>query len=387
MTKSVSAAELAAELISCESVTPNEGGALDLLQSYFEKYGFTCHRLPFSDHDTPDVDNLFARLGTGAPHLCFAGHTDVVPAGDIEAWVEPPFSGQIRDGFLYGRGAVDMKGGIACFLAALFERIQTGQEIPGSVSFLITGDEEGPAINGTKKMVDWLRENGHIPDHCLLGEPTNPGQIGDAIKLGRRGSLNATLTIEGKQGHVAYPDRSDNPVPFMITALHALDHLVLDEGSDHFQASNLEITSIDVGNTATNVIPASATAKLNIRFNDLHSGASLAQLLKDTIDQAIPGRDYDMKVAISGESFMTEPGILIDILSDAVEAETSRRPEMSTDGGISDARFITHICPIIEFGLVSSTMHQVNERVAIDDLEVLTRIYGRFIDDYFARLG
>ncbi len=373
-------------LVRCKSITPDEGGALTYLQSVLEPAGFTCHRLTFSAPGTPDVDNLYARIGTSAPHLCFAGHTDVVPPGPLQSWRHPPFAAEIVNGVLYGRGAADMKGGIACFLAATLDYLaQNGLPPKGSISFLITGDEEGPAVNGTIKMLQWLKQNGEKLDHCLVGEPSNPEKIGDAIKIGRRGSLNGVLTITGKQGHAAYPHLANNPIPGL---LKVLDHFLsepLDQGTAHFMPSNLEITSVDVGNPAVNVIPERAQAQFNIRFNDSHSGNSLMALLRNKTATALQGTglDWDINFQLSGESFLTEPGFLSTTLAHAIEAETGHKPELSTSGGTSDARFIKDYCPVIEFGLVNATIHKVDERVPVSDLECLTRIYRRFIDSYF----
>lgn len=378
---------LAQALIRCPSVTPAEGGALDFLESLLAPAGFACHRLPFSDRDTPDVDNLFARIGTGTPHLCFAGHTDVVPEGDAGAWAHPPFAGEVEGGVLFGRGAVDMKGGIACFTAAALQWLtETGGTIPGSLSLLITGDEEGPAINGTLKVLDWMEQKDHRPDHCLVGEPTCPDRLGDAIKIGRRGSLNGMLTVIGTAGHVAYQHLANNPVSGLMTALQAFSAEPLDQGSVHFAPSNLEVTSIETGNRAVNVIPASVSARFNIRFNDEQSAESLKDLLRGLAQNALEdtGLDHDLTFSSSGDSFLTEPGPLIDLMVASVQEVTGHTPELSTSGGTSDARFIKDYCPVIEFGHVNQTIHQTNERVTLGDLQALTAIYRDFIHRYFS---
>jgi succinyl-diaminopimelate desuccinylase len=381
------AVSLARDLLRCPSVTPAEGGALALLEARLEAAGFAVERMVFRDDNTPDVENLFATIGSGAPHFVFAGHTDVVPAGDQDAWAHPPFSGEIADGVLYGRGAVDMKGGIAAFAAAALEFVEAHDgTIPGTLSFLITGDEEGPAINGTVKLLDWAKAQGHVFDACVVGEPTNPDALGDAIKVGRRGSLTGTVTVTGVQGHVAYPHLAKNPVPDLLALLGALQGLTLDDGNERFQPSNLEITTIDIGNTATNVIPRQAQARFNVRFNDIWSVESLRAKLRQALSD-VPGLSCDWSLAFapdSSDSFLTHDAALIDALSEAVEAETGRRPELSTGGGTSDARFIKNYCPVVEFGLVGQTMHKIDERVATADLDRLAAIYRRFLDGYYA---
>ncbi|WP_417772224.1 succinyl-diaminopimelate desuccinylase [Stappia sp.] len=382
-----SAAEIARDLLRCPSVTPDEGGALAYLEDRLGAAGFTVDRVTFSDEDTPDVENLFATVGTGGAHFVFAGHTDVVPAGDAAAWQHDPFAGTIENGTLYGRGAVDMKGGIAAFAgAALGFLADRGPGFGGRISFLITGDEEGPAVNGTVKLLDWAQAAGHRFDACIVGEPTNPDRLGDAIKVGRRGSLSGVVTVTGVQGHVAYPHLAKNPIADLLKLSTALDRLVLDTGNERFQPSNLEITTIDVGNTATNVIPRQAQAKFNVRFNDhwtvdslkAHLEAELAGLNDLSCDWTLEfARD-------SSDSFLTHDSGLIDALSDAVEAETGLRPELSTGGGTSDARFIKNYCPVVEFGLVGQTMHKVDEHVPVSDLDRLAAIYRRFLDSYFA---
>ena len=373
-----------AELIRCPSITPSEGGALDLLQRTLEGMGFVCHRLPFSDADTPDVDNLYARYGTAAPNFCFAGHTDVVPTGPVGDWSVDPFKAEIKDGMLIGRGAADMKGAIAAFAAAARRFIDAGA-FEGSISFLITGDEEGPAINGTKKMLDWLDETGEKLDICVVGEPTNPSTLGEMAKIGRRGSMNMILTVNGTQGHVAYPHLADNAAHRLVAMLTALTAEPLDDGNAHFQASSLQITSIDIGNPTENVIPGTAEARFNIRFNDMHTSDSLAEWIRRTLDAAADGTDYDLKIRVSGESFVFEPGELSDLISDACEKVVGRRPELSTTGGTSDARFIKNHCPVAEFGLISQTMHKVDERTQVDDINKLSEIYLAMLEAYFRR--
>ncbi len=378
--------EFARKLIRCPSITPAEGGALDFLQTALEGAGFTCHRLVFSEPGTPDVDNLYARIGTESPHLCFAGHTDVVPPGDEHSWTHPPFGGEVSDGRLYGRGAADMKGGIACFLAAALRYLGGGsRNLRGSISFLITGDEEGPALNGTQKVLHWLKERGERLDHCLLGEPSNPAALGDAIKIGRRGSLNGVLTVSGRQGHVAYPELAANPVPGLLAVLNRFLAEPLDAGNAHFAPSNLEITSIDVGNDAENVIPARASAMFNIRFNDEHTAKSLEDHLRQIAGAALAGFDlrHSFSFRATGECFLTEPGLLVATLRDVVKEETGHTPELSTGGGTSDARFIKDTCPVVEFGLVNTTIHAVDEHVSVADLHGLTAIYERFLARYF----
>lgn len=377
---------LARDLIRCESVTPAEGGALDLLERTLAGMGFATRRMPFSEAGTPDVDNLYARLGTEGPNLCFAGHTDVVPVGDRDAWTDDPFAAEIRDGVLYGRGASDMKGAIAAFVAAVASLRAEGTDIPGSISMLITGDEEGPSVNGTKKMLPALAEAGETLDACITGEPTNPHELGTMIKIGRRGSLNGYLTVHGVQGHTGYVHLADNAAERLIRIMSAVLAMELDQGSEHFQPSTLAVSTIDVDNPATNVIPAKATAVFNIRFNDLHSGASLEAKLRDVLAEAAgDGARYDFEVKVSGESFLTPPGLLSGIISDACEAELGQRPELSTTGGTSDSRFIKDYCPVVDFGLVGESMHKVDEHAPTADIAALSRIYARVIRDYFAR--
>src|ERR1700756_4933670 len=374
------------DLIRCPSVTPLDAGALGVLEDLLKAAGFETHRVTFGEPGTADVDNLYARIGDSAPHLTFAGHTDVVPAGDESAWSVGAFSGEVKDGFVYGRGAVDMKGGIACSVAAALDYLHDhGGKPGGSISFLITGDEEDVSINGTIKLLQWLRARGERFDHCVLGEPSNQEEMGDCIKIGRRGSQSGTLIVEGVQGHVAYPHRAQNPVPDIARLIVAISDEPLDRGSAQFQPSNLEFTSVDVGNTATNVIPGQARAKFNIRYNDLHTQAGLRELVETRLAKAAGNR---IKARIVWEPsnsnvFVTKPGAFTDLAVSAIEQVTGRKPELSTSGGTSDARFIASYCPVIEFGLVGQTMHQVDERTPISDLEKLTQIYRGVLDRYF----
>ena len=371
------ALELARALIRCPSVTPADEGALDVLEAALRPLGFACERMPFSTPGTPDIDNLYARRGSEGPLFCFAGHTDVVPVGDPADWSVPPFSAAVSDGRLTGRGAADMKGAIAAFVAAV-AKLGT---VPGSIALLITGDEEGPAVNGTRRMLERLAARGERLDACVVGEPTNPARFGETIKIGRRGSLNGRLVVEGIQGHAAYPDLADNPVHPLVAMAHTLATAALDDGTDHFQPSSLQVTSIDVGNPTTNLIPARAEARFNIRFNDTHSGAGLEDWLRRTLDRQ--GHCYSLEVSVSGESFLTPPGPLVDLAAEAMRSVTGRMPELSTSGGTSDARFIKDYCPVVELGLVSETAHKVDEYLEIEDLDKLTRVYERMLAGYF----
>ena len=376
---------LTQDLVRCPSVTPHEGGALDVLSARLEALGFTCTRLPFSQDGTPDVDNLYARLGTAQPNFCFAGHTDVVPIGDETAWSVPPFEAAIEDGVLVGRGATDMKGAIAAFVAAV-SRLVKDSTPKGSISFLITGDEEGPAINGTPKMLQWLEEQGEVIDHCLVGEPTNPTVLGEMIKIGRRGSVNAWLTVHGVQGHVAYPHLADNPLPRLAAMIERITREPLDDGTDHFQPSNLEITNIEVGNDATNVIPGAGRVRFNIRFNDSQTPEGLETRLRAQLDSVVQthGGSYTLEMQVNGDAFVTQPGAFSAIVAEAVAQATGRTCELSTTGGTSDARFIKNYAPVIEFGLISQTMHKTDEQVAVSDLVQLTAIYEQVLRSYFA---
>lgn len=370
------------DLIRCPSVTPKDEGVFDLLERTLQSLGFETTRLPFEEEGTDDVMNLYARLGTAAPNFCFAGHLDVVPEGDVTGWTVDPFSAEIKDGYLYGRGAADMKGAVACFVEAVqnFVAVQ-GKDFGGSISFLITGDEEGPAINGTRKMLEWLDQKGETIDHCLVGEPTNPKTLGEMMKVGRRGSINFNLTVHGTQGHVAYPHRADNPLPRLVRMLDKLIEKPLDDGNAYFDASSLSLTSIDCGNPVENIIPAEATAKFNIRFNNIHTGAGLEAYVRETFDAL--DENYSLKVRLSGESFMSPPGLLPDLIAKATEEVTGRSPERSTSGGTSDARFIKDACPVAEFGLVGQTMHKANECVRVEDIQNLTKIYQSILTYYF----
>src|SRR6267154_6445058 len=376
------ALSIARDLLRCPSVTPADAGALGVLESILKDAGFEVHRVTFGEPGTADIDNLYARIGSGAPHITFAGHTDVVPPGDESAWTHGAFAGEVKDGFLFGRGAVDMKGGIACSVAAALDYLAANGGQPhengkGSISFLITGDEEDIAVNGTIKLLQWAAARGEKFDHCVLGEPSNVEELGDCIKVGRRGSQSGTLYVDGVQGHVAYPHRASNPVPDISRLIVALSDEPLDHGSAQFQASNLEFTSVDVGNTAGNVIPGQARAKFNIRFNDLHTQATLRDLVDARLANACGNRIRARIVWEPSNSnvFVTKPGPFTDLAVAAIEEVTGRRPELSTSGGTSDARFISSYCHVIEFGLVGQTMHQIDERAPVSDLEKLTRIY------------
>ncbi len=387
---------IARTLLMCPSVTPAEGGALQALETLLAPAGFEVHRPVFSAPGTPDVENLFAAIGSGERHLCFAGHTDVVPPGDLSGWSHGPFAGEIADGMLYGRGAVDMKGGVAAFAAAALAFIaDRGPDFGGRISFLITGDEEGPAVNGTVKLLAWAAERGERLSACIVGEPTNPERLGDAIKVGRRGSLSGTVVIRGTQGHVAYPHLADNPIRAIPAFVTALCSPPLDRGSENFQPSNLEVTTIDTGNRATNVIPAEVRLAFNVRFNDHWTVETLKSELKGRVTQAAQSKhlrgaeaplvNFDIAFETTfSDVFITTAPELVDGVADAVEAVTGRRPELSTGGGTSDARFVKNYCPVVEFGLVGQTMHKMDEHVAVQDLLTLAQIYRVFLDRYFA---
>ena len=373
---------LTADLIRCPSVTPEEGGALVLLEKILSEAGFACTRV-----DRGGIANLFARWGDKGHDRSFGfnGHTDVVPVGDLAAWTVDPFGAEEKDGQLWGRGATDMKSGVAAFVAAAVDFVQTTPP-DGAVVITITGDEEGDALDGTVALLDWMNDNDERMSVCLVGEPTCPNEMGEMMKIGRRGSLNAFFTVRGVQGHAAYPHRAKNPCHALARLMDRLASTPLDEGSDHFDASTLAVVTMDVGNPATNVIPAEAKATLNIRFNDLHSGAALTKWLEEqaALVDADFGTETELKVKISGESFITPPGDLSDLVAKSVQAETGVTPELSTSGGTSDARFMQHHCPVVEFGLVGKTMHQVDERVDIDQIRALKSIYSRILTDYFA---
>jgi len=380
---------LARDLLRCRSVTPAEGGALSLVEKVLSGAGFAVHRIVFSEPGADDVENLYARIGTSPPHLVLAGHTDVVPAGDEARWQHGPFAGDIAEGALFGRGAVDMKGAIACKLAAVLDHLAANGGTPnGSISFLVTGDEEGIAVNGTIKLLKWAAARGETFDHCILGEPTNPKQLGDMVKIGRRGSLNGTLVVAGTSGHVAYPALADNPVRRIVAIMSAVMAQPLDAGSDHFDPSNLEFTSVDVGNKTVNVIPSEARARFNNRFNDHHTQGSLKALVEARVRAAAKGGyfriDWDPSNA---DVFLTKPGPFVELVSGAITDATGHKPELSTSGGTSDARFIKDYCPVVEFGLVNETMHKTDERVATADLVALAAIYRRILDRYFPANG
>jgi succinyl-diaminopimelate desuccinylase len=372
------------DLVRCASVTPHEGGALALIEHWLKPYGFEVHRPVFSQDGTPDIENLYARLGSASPVLMFAGHTDVVPVGDEGAWTHPPFGGEILDGHLWGRGACDMKAGVAASLAAVLDHLDAGGAIPGSVVFLITGDEEGPAINGTVKLLEWAKARGESFDACILGEPTNPNIMGEMMKIGRRGSLSFDLEVTGKQGHVAYPQLARNPIDGLMRLMAVLKSTPLDAGTSHFLASNLEFTSVDVGNPARNVIPATARVQGNIRFNDLWTSTTLGAELQRRLAGVNDAPEHQLTLHPSNaEAFLTAPGPFVELMSHAVKAVTGRDPALSTTGGTSDARFIQAYCPVIEFGTVGQTMHQVDERVAIADIDQLTAVYRQAMERFF----
>jgi succinyl-diaminopimelate desuccinylase len=375
---------LARDLLRCPSVTPAEGGALSLLETVLESAGFRVDRVTFQEPGTAPVENLYARIGTGAPHLMFAGHTDVVPPGDDTAWSQPPFAGEVVGDTLYGRGAVDMKGAIACAVAATLDHLAEDPP-PGSISFLITGDEEGIAVNGTVKLLQWAAERGERFDHCILGEPTNTDVLGDMVKVGRRGSQNGTLVVTGRQGHVAYPERADNPVRGLVALMGALMYEPLDNGTTNFGPSNLEFTSIDIGNPVVNLIPAVARARFNVRFNDNYTQESLRALLEVRAQNTARShiRWHIEWEPSNADAFLAPPGPFIDLVAGAIENVTGRTPALSTSGGTSDARFIKNYCPVLEFGLVGRTMHQVDERTPVADLVQLTAVYRKILEWYF----
>jgi len=367
---------LAQALIRRPSITPADAGALDVLEAVLKELGFTTHRLPFGD-----VDNLYARLGTASPHFCFAGHTDVVPVG--EGWKEEPFSAQVKDGVLYGRGAADMKSAIAAFVAAVARH----RHPKGSISLLITGDEEGAAVNGTVKLLEWLKARGEKIDHCVVGEPTSVSTTGDTLKIGRRGSINFKVTVTGVQGHVGYPQKAKNPIPVLAELVTQLAAHKLDKGTEHFDPSNLAFTTLDVGNNATNVIPGEARAGFNIRFNDKHTPESLTNWVTDKAQRLSEetGCRIDVTSQTSGVSFLTAPGKFTQLVSDTVASVTGQSPFFSTSGGTSDARFIKDICPVVELGLAGATMHKADECVPVAEISALTDIYSAILTAYFAK--
>ncbi len=381
--------ELTKSLIKCQSVTPEDGGAQKVLSETLKGLGFECNELVFEDSESPKVKNLYARIGNTAPNFCFAGHTDVVPVGDIKLWESEPFDAIERNGFLFGRGASDKKSAIACFASAASQFIgKYKSDLGGSISLLITGDEEGPAINGTKKLLKWISDKNETLDACLVGEPTNPNNLGDMIKIGRRGSVNGKLVVFGTQGHTAYPHLADNPIHRITKIISAIIDSNLDNGNEHFQPSTLQFSSVDVGNSTTNVIPSEATANFNIRFNDNHSLKSLEEWLKNTIKNTggIDPDQFELSLRLSGDAFITPPGELSNIISDSVKQVTSRIPDLSTTGGTSDARFIKDYCPVAEFGMVGKSMHKTNECVKISDLEQLTQIYFLVLERFFKKI-
>lgn len=368
--------ELTKSLIACPSVTPKDEGAQIVLEKALTTLGFECYHLPFED-----VPNLFARRGTDGPHICFAGHTDVVPSGPENLWTFGPFTPEIENNILYGRGASDMKGSVAAFVAAISAYLDQNSLTSGSISLLITGDEEGEAINGTAKVLEWMQDNNHTPDVCLVGEPTNPEFLGQELKIGRRGSLTGKLTVYGKQGHVAYPHLADNPIPRMIKMLQNLIDHTFDKGNEYFPPTTFEITSVDVGNTADNVIPESVNAAFNLRFNDHWKASKLMDAI-NTILQQTPGA-YEISYRSSGDSFLTQPGPWSEIVKQAVIDLTGKTPTYTTSGGTSDARFIQAYCPVVEFGGINKTIHQINENAKVKDLQTLTGIYTRVLELYF----
>ncbi len=375
------ALSIAQKLIRCKSITPEDDGAMAYLSSVLKSMGFEIFDLPFDGRESYPVKNIFARIGKGAPHLCFAGHTDVVPPGDESAWSVPPFAGEVKGDSLIGRGASDMKGNIAAFMAAAEKFLVANKNFTGSMSLLITGDEEKDAVNGTSRVLEWMKKNNHVPDVCIVGEPSNPDYIGQEIKIGRRGSLTGKLTVKGKQGHVAYPDRADNPLPRMIALLDALERTVFDKGSAHFPQSNLEITTIDVGNKADNVIPAMATASFNVRFSDRWTGEALEEKIREVLNKA--SMEYEIKFIRGAESFLTQPGPWTALVCNTVEAVTGHKPAMTTNGGTSDARFVAQYCPVVEFGMVNKSIHQVDEFCTLSQLEKCESIYHEILKRYF----
>ncbi|HEX4862395.1 MAG TPA: succinyl-diaminopimelate desuccinylase [Rhizomicrobium sp.] len=377
--------ELAQRLIRCPSVTPKDEGALDVLETALTPLGFACHRLRFEQEGTPPIDNLYARIGSGEPNFCFAGHTDVVPPGDKALWRHDPFAGEIRDGTLYGRGAADMKSAIAAFVHAAQRHLASGAP-KGSISLLITGDEEGPAINGTTKVLDWLKSRGEVLSHCIVGEPTSVSRAGDMLKIGRRGSLTTRVAVRGVQGHVGYPAKARNPIPAMAALVQRLSSHVLDEGTAHFEPSTLSFTTLDVGNPAGNVIPAEARAQFNIRFNDSQSPDGLKRWIEGEAQAArtASGCEVELKFELGASAFLTEPGAFVSLVADAANQMRNAPPAISTTGGTSDARFIKEHCPVVELGLPGGTMHKADECVAVDEIRLLSDIYHAVLDRYFA---
>jgi succinyl-diaminopimelate desuccinylase len=371
-------------LVRCPSVTPAEGGALDYLEQLLKGSGFCTVRLPFSEPGTADIDNLYARLGSGRPHFCFAGHTDVVPPGRESDWTYPPFAGVLAGGQVWGRGAVDMKGGIAAFADATLALVKENR-LGGSVSLLITGDEEDRAINGTAKVVAWMRENGEVPDHCLVGEPTSRERLGDVVRIGRRGSVHFHLTTVGRQGHVAYPESVINPIHMLARMIDRLHSEPLDSGNEWFGPSTLQFVTADTGNPSVNVVPGRATAEFNVRYNTLQTPDGLADWVRQRCDQVVTelGGNYDLDIQPKSSAFVTAPGPLVDLVRESIEEQTGIIPEVNTGGGTSDARFIKDLCPVVEFGPVSRTIHQVDERISVEELQALSHIYHRILERYF----
>ncbi len=374
--------EITRALIRCPSIAPADAGALDVLQAPLESLGFTCHRLTFEEPDTAPVQNLYARLGEGGARFGYAGHTDVVPVGDPADWSVEPFAAEVRDGRLYGRGAVDMKGSIGAFVAALGRFLgRRGPSFGGTICLLITGDEEALAINGTRKLLPWMTERGEGLDACLVGEPTSGDSLGDTIKIGRRGSMTAAVTIRGIQGHTAYPQHADNPAHRLVDLLHELTKDALDQGNEHFEPSSLQVTTIDIGNPASNVIPAQAEARMSIRFNNAHSGASIERWLRGKLDAS--GADHDLAVRISGEPFLTPPGRLSEVMAAAVRDVIGIEPTLGTGGGTSDARFIKDLCPVAELGLRNDSAHKVDEHAELAEIHTLSEVYEAVLDGFF----
>jgi succinyl-diaminopimelate desuccinylase len=381
--------ELTRALVRCESVTPREAGALQHLERTLASLGFSCERMDFSQAGTDDVANLYARIGNSGRHFCFAGHSDVVPVGDLSSWTIGPFSAELSDGYLFGRGAADMKGAIAAFTDAATRFLsKRGRDFGGSISLLITGDEEGPAVNGTVKMLKRLAERGETIDACVVGEPTSSKRFGDMMKIGRRGSMNVDMVVRGVQGHVGYPERLDNPIHRLSALIEALVREPIDKGSTHFQPTSLQFTTVDVGNKATNIAPGMVRARFNTRFNDLWTSQTLLAHLRERLDRAhaaLGGNGtIELSAEVSGESFFTPPGPLSELVAGAIRDVVGVEAELSTTGGTSDARFIRSYCPVLEFGLVGETMHKVDEKSAVADLRTLTRVYETVLDRYFA---
>ena len=377
------ALKITQDLIKCPSITPKHEGVFDVVQSALENLGFECHQMTFEEEGLDPVTNIFAKIGNGQPHFCFAGHLDVVPVGDADAWTHPPFGGEVHDKTLYGRGTSDMKGAIGAFIAAVESFLKQHHPFHGTISLLIAGDEEDPLIAGTKHVLRWLDTQNLVPDMCVVGEPTNPNTLGEMIKIGRRGSLNGVLTVKGVEGHIAYPHLADNPLPKMIDILSTMKDISFDEGSEFFQPTNLEISSIDTGNTANNVIPPACHAVFNVRFNNLHSSQDIINTIAKAVDKT--GHKYHINYQITGESFFTPPGDLSDLVATAIKHTIGRRPDLTTTGGISDARFLSEYCPVVEFGGISKSMHKTDEHIHLADLNDLTDVYLNILKHIFSR--